>query len=66
MAKRSTIRQRVKKIIGDELGFTNGWAVTEERFDVLCDLAALKILRYLRGQSKLARQHVCKKVRHEA
>lgn len=65
MDKRLTIRQHVKKIIADELGYVNGWAVTEERFDTLCDIASIKIISYLRRQSRVARQYKCGKSKPE-
>jgi hypothetical protein len=46
--KRETQARSIARIIEALLGYTNGWAVGEDKYEDLCIEAATEILVYLR------------------
>lgn len=42
-------KKHIAKIIGRQLGWTNGWYVSDEAFERECKSASTKIVRYLKS-----------------
>lgn len=54
MARKKDINSSIAQIIRSELGFTNGWVISEESYNQHCEKAAKRIITLLKRRKLLA------------